>query len=76
LLQAGPYNFSRNPIYLAMVLFCAGLAIVLNSLWIIIALVPAILTVHFHVITREEQHLTRQFGQDFTDYRNRVRRWI
>src|SRR5689334_17867493 len=40
IVDAGPYRFTRNPIYLAMVLGLVGLAIGFDSLWPLLTLVP------------------------------------
>ena len=42
IVRTGPYRFSRNPIYLAFILFVLGLSIWLNNLWMLLTLVPAV----------------------------------
>ncbi|NOJ42930.1 methyltransferase family protein [Bradyrhizobium australiense] len=76
IVETGPYRFTRNPIYLGMVLGLIGLAIVFNSLWLLITLVPFALVIHYGVITREEAYLERKFGDVYRRYRARVRRWL
>lgn len=63
IVEAGPYRFTRNPIYLGMVLGLVGLALAFNSLWLLIALVPFALVIRYGVITREEAYLERKFGE-------------
>ena len=71
-----PYRFTRNPIYLGMVLGLIGLAIAFNSLWLLITLAPFALVIRYGVITREEAYLERKFGDVYRHYRARVRRWL
>ena len=72
----GPYRFTRNPIYLGMMLSLIGLAIAFNTLWLLIALVPFYFVIRHGVVAREEAYLERKFGSVYLDYKQRVRRWI
>ncbi|WP_028347955.1 methyltransferase family protein [Bradyrhizobium murdochi] len=76
IVEAGPYRFTRNPIYLGMVLGLIGLAIAFNSLWLLVTLVPFALVIRYGVIAREEAYLERKFGDVYRRYRARVRRWL
>ncbi len=72
----GPFRFSRNPIYLSMLLLQVGIGIRANSLWFLgLAAVSAVL-LWWGVISREEQYLERKFGTEYVSYKGRVRRWI
>jgi protein-S-isoprenylcysteine O-methyltransferase Ste14 len=62
IVRTGPYRFSRNPIYLAFSLLQLGMAIWVNSLWLLATLVGAMALMHFVVIPREEQYLERRLG--------------
>jgi protein-S-isoprenylcysteine O-methyltransferase Ste14 len=73
IVESGPYRFTRNPIYLAMFLGLTSLAIVFDSLWLLMMLVPFALVIRFGVVAREEAYLERKFGDV---YRSRVRRWL
>ena len=66
--------FTRNPIYLGMMLGLTGLAIAFNSLWLLMTLVPFALVIRYGVIAREEAYLERKFGDVYRRYRARVRR--
>ena len=76
IVTTGVYAFSRNPIYLAMTLLYAGAALLINSLWILLLLAPVLMLINFGVIAREERYLTEKFGDEYTNYKKRVRRWI
>ncbi len=76
IVDSGPYRLTRNPIYLGMVLGLIGLAIVLNSLWLLLTLVPFALVIRYGVVAREEAYLEHKFGDVYRRYRARVRRWL
>jgi protein-S-isoprenylcysteine O-methyltransferase Ste14 len=76
IVDAGPYRFTRNPIYLGMMLGLIGLAIAFNSLWLLLALVPFAAVIRYGVIAREEAYLERRFADAYGRYRARVRRWL
>ena len=72
----GPYRFSRNPIYLAMMLFGAGFGVATSNFWIILTTAFSGLLFHFFVILPEERYLTDRFGPEYEDYKKAVRRWF
>ena len=72
----GPYRFSRNPMYLGFALVTLGIALLVNSGWMLLAVPIGLLLVHRLVIVREERYLERKFGEEYLNYKNRVRRWI
>jgi len=76
IVSTGPFAYSRNPIYVAILLGLCGFALTFNSLWFFIALVPMFLVLRFGVIAREEAYLDRKFGQPYRDYQAGVRRWL
>lgn len=76
LITSGPYRFSRNPLYLGGNVFIfLGAALLLGSpAAILITLIHLPLVDLF--IRREERQLARDFGEEWLEYRNRVRRWL
>ncbi len=76
IVESGPYRFTRNPIYLGMVLGLIGLAIAFDNLWLLMMLVPFALVIRYGVVAREEAYLERKFGNVYNSYRSRVRRWL
>ena len=72
----GPYRFTRNPIYLGMMLALVGLAVILDSSWLLAMLVPFYLVIRYGVVAREEAYLERKFGDVYLGYKSRVRRWL
>jgi protein-S-isoprenylcysteine O-methyltransferase Ste14 len=73
---AGPYRFTRNPMYLGRALASAGAAVAFNALWPLLLVVPAAALMVPLVIAREERYLEGKFGDEYRRYRSNVRRWI
>ena len=76
IVRTGPYRFSRNPIYLAFSLLQLGIALWVNSLWLAITLVAAVVVMSLVVIPREEQYLEARFPSEYSPYKASVRRWF
>lgn len=76
IVERGPYQLSRNPMYVALSFIYLGVGTLVSWGWSI-ALLPVVLTVvYFYVIRREERYLSAKFGQEYLEYKKRVRRWI
>lgn len=76
ILSKGLYKYSRNPIYVGMIIAYLGISLAAGS-WASIILLPiAIVIIRFHVIAREEAYLERKFGSEYLAYKQKVRRWI
>jgi len=76
IVRRGPYRWSRNPIYLAMVLLVTSIGIGINSLWFIGLAAAMVVLLQAGVIVREEKYLAGKFGAAYLDYKASVRRWI
>jgi len=76
IVDTGIYGRTRNPIYLGLMLVMAGVAILANSVWQVVALILCFLLLRFGVVIPEERYLSRKFGASYDDYRRRVRRWL
>jgi protein-S-isoprenylcysteine O-methyltransferase Ste14 len=74
-VQTGPYRYSRNPMYVVMATVQLGVAIWLNSLWILLMLIPAMVITSV-IIAKEERYLEGQLGTAYTRYSASVRRWL
>ena len=75
-VQDGFYRFSRNPMYLGMLLILVGIGIWLGNV-LALLLAPAFIVIMTHgYIVREEQLLGARFGDQYRAYRQRVRRWL
>ena len=76
LVVNGPFQFTRNPLYLAMTLIYFGIALAFSSLWALVLLVGVLVIMDRSVIASEEQYLQRSFGERYMQYKARVRRWL
>lgn len=72
----GIYRFTRNPMYVGTLILLAGLALVLGWGWLLLLLPVLAVLLYRLAIRREEAFLERRFGNDYADYRRRVRRWL
>jgi protein-S-isoprenylcysteine O-methyltransferase Ste14 len=75
-IQDGPFRYTRNPIYLSDAMIYAGISVLRNSLWAIVLLPLGVFVIQREVIGREERYLERTFGEEYLDYKARVRRWV
>ena len=76
LVTSGVFRYSRNPMYLALLLALLGWGLYLaNPLAVLLALAFIPWMNRFQILP-EERVLLRVFGQAFVDYRRRVRRWL
>ena len=76
LVQDGPFRYSRNPGYLSLTMLYAGIAVLRNALWAIVLLPFVVYVIRREVIEREERYLERTFGEEYLNYKARVRRWM
>ena len=76
IVSHGIYRFSRNPMYAGFGLWTLGVAFLVNSVWMLLAVPIGIVVTDRFVITKEEQYLKRKFGEEYLRYKRRVRRWF
>jgi protein-S-isoprenylcysteine O-methyltransferase Ste14 len=76
LVVTGLYRFSRNPMYVAVLLVLGGWALGFRS-WSLAAYAVAIMVAfHLRVVFYEEPWLARTHGEKWLDYEARVPRWF
>ncbi|HLZ21035.1 MAG TPA: isoprenylcysteine carboxylmethyltransferase family protein [Ktedonobacterales bacterium] len=76
LVVSGPYRYSRNPMYLGLVLLFTGAAVMLADTWALLFVLPLVLYTQTRVILPEERYLQRAFGDTYRAYCSHVRRWL
>lgn len=76
LVTWGPYRFTRNPMYVGLTLAYLGEAALLKQIWPLVLLPLTLAYVNWTVIPLEEARLQEVFGNEYAQYRARVRRWI
>lgn len=76
LVIEGPYRFTRNPMYLSLLFLYLGVAFWTGLVWPLLLAPVLVLVIQRSVIGREERYLERKFGDEYRQYRARVRRWL
>ena len=76
LVTGGVYRYSRNPIYIGLSLLYFGIGGVLDMPWILVYFLPLLWFLHNGVILREEAFMEGKFGQEYREYKQRVKRWF
>lgn len=76
LVTWGPYRVSRNPMYVGVSTGVVGIALVVNTPWVLATLPLVWLALRRLVIDREEAYLERKFGDEYRAFKGRTRRWL
>ena len=76
LVTNGPFRFTRNPMYVGILVATVGLSFLIGTRLAVVAPVIFFLFVNFISIPYEEAKMERQFGDDYRAYKARVRRWL
>jgi protein-S-isoprenylcysteine O-methyltransferase Ste14 len=76
LVTGGIYRLSRNPMYVGLFLFLMAWAIQLSMLWPFIGPVLFVIYITRFQITPEERVMESKFGDEYSIYKNKVRRWL
>ena len=76
LVEAGPYRWVRNPMYIGASMALAGAALFYRSAALVAFAAGFVVAAHIFVVLFEEPTLERTFGARYADYRNAVPRWM
>jgi protein-S-isoprenylcysteine O-methyltransferase Ste14 len=76
LVISGPFSFTRNPMYLGLVIATLGIAFWVGAWPMFLAPIAVFATTNWVHIPFEEAKMRRQFGAEYDAYVSRVRRWI
>ena len=76
IVSDGIYRFTRNPIYLAFLLMLIGFPLNSGNYWGILLSPVFVIFMNSLVIEKEEAYLEKKFGDVYTSYKSRVRRWL
>jgi protein-S-isoprenylcysteine O-methyltransferase Ste14 len=76
LVKAGPYDWVRNPMYLAVLAIVIGQAILFRSFLLLGYVLLVWGVVHLFVVFVEEPSLRHQFGESYETYLHTVPRWL
>ncbi len=76
LITEGVFKYSRNPIYVGMVVIVVGFGVLFDSWWLVGSSLLAAVLMHFILIKPEEKFLEETFKEEFSNYKKKVRRWV
>jgi len=76
LVITGLYKYSRNPMYVGVMLILIGEAIYFHSINLWIYLLMVCIAFNIFIILNEEPRLRRDFGEEYNRYCKKVRRWL
>jgi protein-S-isoprenylcysteine O-methyltransferase Ste14 len=76
IVEDGPFRFSRNPMYLSLVVALLALSALFLSIWFFLAAIALWWIIDRIAVAPEEAYLEHKFGDRYAEYRSRVRRWI
>jgi protein-S-isoprenylcysteine O-methyltransferase Ste14 len=76
LVVSGPYRYTRNPMYLGMAGTLLGVAVFLGSITPFVVIFAFMGLIKERFILPEEAKLEAAFGNDYLQYKERVRRWL
>ena len=76
LIKTGIYAYTRNPIYLAFVLFFLSMFLVFENIIYFLSALGLAAWLHHWVIKVEEEYLQQNFNEEYDRYKNAVKRWL
>lgn len=76
IIANGPFRFSRNPSYVALVLTATGLGIGINSIPVLVGVPVGFAVLALWVVPAEERYLSALLKDPYAAYCAKVRRWI
>ena len=76
IVTAGPFRYSRNPMYVTLLAVYIGGTLAFRLPWALLLLLPVFLLLQFVVIIPEEKYLESSFGEEYISYKRAVRRWL
>ena len=76
LIKTGVFAYTRNPIYLAFVLFNFSMFLVFENIMYILSSLGLFIWINNYVIKAEEDYLKDKFGDEFFHYCGAVKRWL
>ena len=76
LVTAGPYRYTRNPMYVGLTLILLGVWLLLGTATAAVPIAIFVWIIQERFIRGEERFLDEIFGEEYRGYKSRVRRWI
>ena len=76
LVTSGIFKYSRNPMYLGMLMIVLSTSIFYLNIYSILTPLLFMLWINKFQIKREEEFLIEKFGDEYLSYKKKTRRWI
>ena len=76
IISGSIYKYTRNPMYLAILILQIGIGMSLSMIHIIFFVIFTYITLKYYVILPEEKYLEKKFGTQYLVYKKTVRRWL
>jgi protein-S-isoprenylcysteine O-methyltransferase Ste14 len=76
IIASGPFNISRHPMYLGMFSILLGVSLLLGSIVTLLSPIIFVFLMERLFIPVEEKNMEDVFGEQYLDYKRKVRRWI
>ena len=76
LIKTGVFAYTRNPIYLSLVLFHLSMFLVFENVMYLLSAVGQTIWIHNYIIKFEEEYLLGKFTEEYQQYMNAVSRWL
>tara|TARA_B100001939_G_scaffold228694_1_gene196984 strand:+ start:3948 stop:4391 length:444 start_codon:yes stop_codon:yes gene_type:complete len=76
LVTSGIFKYSRNPMYLGMLMIIISTSIFYLNIYSILTPFLFVFWINKFQIKREEIFLTEKFGKEYLSYKNKTRRWL
>ena len=76
IIKTGIFAYTRNPIYLAFVLFLLSMFLVFENVMYFLSAIGLAIWLHHWVIKIEESFLQSKFGEEYVQYKKSVKRWL
>ena len=76
LVCQGLYKYTRNPMYIGVILILVGEVLFFKAPLLTIYTMIVYLIFNIFIVYKEEPRLSKDFGTDYQRYRNKVKRWI
>ena len=76
LVVSGAYRFTRNPMYLGMFFCLIGVTLLVNNVLGLLVLLLFFFIIRQKFVLKEELQMQETFGDDYAQFKARIRRWI
>jgi protein-S-isoprenylcysteine O-methyltransferase Ste14 len=76
LVTSGAFRFTRNPMYLSLLLYLLAWSVYLSNVLALVFVPVFVLYINQFQIKPEERALSSLFGSEYAAYKGRVRRWL